>query len=134
MICPSCREQNPSEANFCVGCGARLAQSCASCGTVLPRGSRFCYGCGTAVAAVAGAPARSTSPESYTPKHLAEKIISSKSSLEGERKQITVLDDLPLDRVLSMARGSAAIPRSRVSRIRVIRSGVRRRARSIFCS
>jgi len=89
---------------------------------------------GTAVAAVAGAPTRSTSPESYTPKHLAEKIISSKSSLEGERKQITVLDDLPLDRVLSVARGSAAIPRSRVSRIRVIRSEVRRRARSIFCS
>ena len=57
MICPRRREQNPSEANFCVGCGARLAQSCASCGIVLPRGSRFCYGCGTAVAALAGTPA-----------------------------------------------------------------------------
>jgi class 3 adenylate cyclase len=34
---------------------------------------------------------RYTSPESYTPKHLAEKILSSKGALEGERKQVTVL-------------------------------------------
>ena len=31
------------------------------------------------------------SPDSYTPKHLAEKILNSKSALEGERKQVTVL-------------------------------------------
>jgi len=31
------------------------------------------------------------SPETYTPKHLAEKILTSKNSLEGERKQVTVL-------------------------------------------
>jgi len=29
--------------------------------------------------------------ESYTPKHLAERILTSKSALEGERKQVTVL-------------------------------------------
>ena len=28
---------------------------------------------------------------SYTPKHLADKILQSKSALEGERKQVTVL-------------------------------------------
>lgn len=32
-----------------------------------------------------------TSPESYTPKHLAEKILISRSAIEGERKQVTVL-------------------------------------------
>jgi class 3 adenylate cyclase/tetratricopeptide (TPR) repeat protein len=31
------------------------------------------------------------SPRDYTPKHLAEKILQSKSALEGERKQVTVL-------------------------------------------
>jgi class 3 adenylate cyclase/tetratricopeptide (TPR) repeat protein len=31
------------------------------------------------------------SPKSYTPRHLAEKILTSKSALEGERKQVTVL-------------------------------------------
>ena len=30
-------------------------------------------------------------PLSYTPKHLAEKILTSRSALEGERKQVTVL-------------------------------------------
>mgnify|MGYP003349828717 CR=1 FL=1 len=34
---------------------------------------------------------RFTSPGSYTPKHLAEKILTSRSALEGERKQVTVL-------------------------------------------
>ena len=34
---------------------------------------------------------RTASPESYTPKHLAEKILTSKAALEGERKQVTVL-------------------------------------------
>ena len=35
--------------------------------------------------------ARFSSPESYTPKNLAERILTSKSALEGERKQVTVL-------------------------------------------
>jgi hypothetical protein len=30
-------------------------------------------------------------PLFYTPKHLAEKILTSRSALEGERKQVTVL-------------------------------------------
>jgi class 3 adenylate cyclase/tetratricopeptide (TPR) repeat protein len=36
-------------------------------------------------------PARYASPEAYTPKHLAERILTSKATLEGERKQVTVL-------------------------------------------
>ena len=35
--------------------------------------------------------ARFASPQSYTPQHLAEKILTSRSALEGERKQVTVL-------------------------------------------
>jgi hypothetical protein len=37
----------------------------------------------------AGEPARS--PRLYTPAHLAEKILSSKAAMEGERQQVTVL-------------------------------------------
>jgi class 3 adenylate cyclase/tetratricopeptide (TPR) repeat protein len=33
----------------------------------------------------------SRAPRDYTPKHLADKILQSKSALEGERKQVTVL-------------------------------------------
>ena len=41
---------------------------------------------------MAPAPAdRFPSPESYTPKHLAERILTSKAALEGERKQVTIL-------------------------------------------
>jgi class 3 adenylate cyclase/tetratricopeptide (TPR) repeat protein len=41
--------------------------------------------------AQSGAASKFTSPSTYTPKHLAEKILTSKSALEGERKQVTVL-------------------------------------------
>jgi len=34
---------------------------------------------------------RFVSPDSYTPRHLAEKILTSRAALEGERKQVTVL-------------------------------------------
>src|SRR5215475_7627403 len=37
------------------------------------------------------APDQAREPLSYTPKHLAEKILTSRSALEGERKQVTVL-------------------------------------------
>jgi class 3 adenylate cyclase len=37
------------------------------------------------------APASERDPRDYTPKHLADKILQSKSALEGERKQVTVL-------------------------------------------
>jgi len=39
----------------------------------------------------ADSPGKYGTPESYTPKHLAEKILTSKAALEGERKQVTVL-------------------------------------------
>ena len=38
-----------------------------------------------------GTPPPARDPRSYTPKHLAEKILTSRSALEGERKQVTVL-------------------------------------------
>jgi class 3 adenylate cyclase/tetratricopeptide (TPR) repeat protein len=60
---------------------------CPGCGAANPSNHRFCGQCATALAG----PARFLSPESYTPKHLAEKILTSKSALEGERKQVTVL-------------------------------------------
>jgi class 3 adenylate cyclase/tetratricopeptide (TPR) repeat protein len=51
---------------------------------------KFCTECGAAVGARTAA-AVYTSPQHYTPKHLAEKILTSRGSLEGERKQVTIL-------------------------------------------
>ena len=87
MTCPRCQQDSPEHATFCPGCGTRLVRSCASCGTELPAGARFCLRCGQPV----GTLPRSTSPAFYTPNHIAEKILSSKSALEGERKRVTVL-------------------------------------------
>ena len=91
MTCPWCQQDNPTHARFCLGCGARLALACGSCGAELPGGARFCLQCGQAVVAGTAAAVRSPAPETYTPKHLAEKILTSKAALEGERKQVTVL-------------------------------------------
>jgi class 3 adenylate cyclase/predicted ATPase len=90
MTCPRCQQDNPPHARFCLGCGGRLALPCAACGAELPAGARFCLQCGHAVPA-GPAPARAPAPETYTPKHLAEKILTSRAALEGERKQVTVL-------------------------------------------
>jgi class 3 adenylate cyclase len=51
---------------------------------VLPPGARFCLECGRAVAA---APA----PASYTPRHIREQILAARGTVEGERKQVSVL-------------------------------------------
>src|SRR5713101_2612255 len=91
--CPQCNHENPPGARFCNGCGARAELACAGCGQVNALGSRFCSGCGTKLGdpEAARPGPRFTSPETYTPQHLAEKILTSKAALEGERKQVTVL-------------------------------------------
>jgi len=91
MKCLLCAQDNAAGSNFCRGCGARLGTTCASCGAELPADSRFCHKCGTPVGGETAAAARATSPASYTPKHIADRILTSKSALEGERKQVTVL-------------------------------------------
>jgi class 3 adenylate cyclase len=91
MQCPQCGHENSGDAKFCPECGRRLALTCGACATELPPGAKFCKECGLAVD-VATRPTRArVGAKSYTPKHLAEKILISKAALEGERKQVTVL-------------------------------------------
>jgi class 3 adenylate cyclase/tetratricopeptide (TPR) repeat protein len=91
MKCPRCQHENPPQARFCPECGTRLAPACAKCQSELPAGAKFCQQCGEPVASRAGAESRFATPETYTPKYLAEKILTTKSALEGERKQVTIL-------------------------------------------
>ncbi len=91
MQCPRCQHENPPDSRFCFECGSRLALACVNCGAELPPGVKFCNQCGQPVGTRSTARDRATAPEVYTPKHLAEKILTSKAALEGERKQVTVL-------------------------------------------
>jgi class 3 adenylate cyclase/tetratricopeptide (TPR) repeat protein len=104
-----------------MGCGAELGEVCAECGAALPDAARFCIECGAATAGAADAdpaspanhgPAASPAgggvqiagarrrtadssatpdPRSYTPRHLADRILKTRGAIEGERKQVTVL-------------------------------------------
>jgi class 3 adenylate cyclase/tetratricopeptide (TPR) repeat protein len=91
MKCHRCHHENRPQAKFCEECAAQLAPTCANCGGQLSATARFCPECAHPVTGGRDTQPRFASPESYTPKHLAEKILTSKSSLEGERKQVTVL-------------------------------------------
>ena len=71
-------------------CGASVTLVCTRCGTELPDGAAFCFSCGHALGTSAAA-APPVTPATYTPKHLAEKILVSRSAMEGERKLVTVL-------------------------------------------
>ncbi len=90
MKCPRCQHENPVGMRFCGQCAAPLASVCAACGTANSPENRFCGQC-AAPLSQAAAPPTFGSPQSYTPTHLAEKILTSKAALEGERKQVTVL-------------------------------------------
>jgi hypothetical protein len=89
MRCPQCGHENAVEMKFCGECGIRLAVLCRECGARNAPAQKFCGECGARLEA--GTSSRQHSPDVYTPKHLAEKILTSRTALEGERKQVTVL-------------------------------------------
>ncbi|MCZ6784170.1 MAG: zinc ribbon domain-containing protein, partial [Proteobacteria bacterium] len=93
MTCPGCSFENPEGMKFCGECGQALhiATDCPGCGFENPPGFKFCGECGVTLAPGGGPAAVERSPKDYTPKHLADKILQSKSAVEGERKQVTVL-------------------------------------------
>src|SRR5207253_1731020 len=89
MKCPRCQQESPAGQKCCGDCGARLTDSCLACGAANPPGQKFCGECGAALSP--GRARQLATPDAYTPKHLAERIIHSKAALAGERKQVTVL-------------------------------------------
>jgi class 3 adenylate cyclase len=98
MKCPNCQFENPDDMNFCGKCGAKLERVCPQCNFSNPAQYAFCGKCGYNLGILT-----KTSPkdlsfdeklekiERYLPKGLAEKIISQKDKIEGERKQVTIM-------------------------------------------
>ena len=91
MKCPKCQTDNPEGKNFCRECGAKLERLCPKCNSPNPLQSKFCGDCGCQLTRPEEAPPIDYSkPNSYTPKSLADKILTSRGSIEGERKLVTV--------------------------------------------
>jgi predicted ATPase/class 3 adenylate cyclase len=89
MVCPKCLTPALPGSTFCTECGARLESGCPGCGADNPAGARYCRACGKALEEPRAAQPRA--PAAYTPRHLAEKVLTSRTALEGQRKQVTVL-------------------------------------------
>jgi predicted amidophosphoribosyltransferase len=86
MKCPSCGHENREHAKFCEECArpVRAVRVCSKCGAELRPAAKFCDECATPTAS-AQPPTLERTPRSYTPKHLAEKILASRSALEDDR-------------------------------------------------
>ncbi len=92
MKCPKCQFNNPVEAKFCTKCRTSLELVCPGCGKRNPAESNFCMECARELQeSKAPAPVDYSKPQTYTPKSLADKILTARQSIEGERKLVTVL-------------------------------------------
>ncbi|MBC8178503.1 MAG: AAA family ATPase [Deltaproteobacteria bacterium] len=93
MKCPKCQFNNRVGAKFCKECGNKFELTCPQCENAYTPGAKFCDECGHAVQTPKkeAPPIVYDEPRSYTPKHLADKILTIRASIEGERKVVTVL-------------------------------------------
>ena len=115
MQCSNCQNINADAAKFCDECGELLGTRCHTCGAPNRHGAKFCGECNAVLPATSGIDAPSGKREwrssslkdaatttstsgprqpvakAYTPPYLAERILTTRSALEGERKLVTVL-------------------------------------------
>jgi class 3 adenylate cyclase/tetratricopeptide (TPR) repeat protein len=92
MNCPKCQFENREGARFCESCGTKMELVCPACGAKIPPDRSFCGDCGHDLREPSEPiPIDYSQPQSYTLKYLAEKILTTRSSIEGERKLVTVL-------------------------------------------
>jgi class 3 adenylate cyclase/tetratricopeptide (TPR) repeat protein len=91
MQCPKCGFENKPNKKFCTECATKLELRCPNCNFIVEAGEKFCGECAYDLRGPSGAPPIDYSqPQSYTPKHLKDKILTTRSSIEGERKLVTV--------------------------------------------
>src|SRR5215831_177802 len=87
MKCTACGHENREGAKFCRECAAPLgnATACPKCGTPSEKGQKFCDSCGHRLKDTSHLP--SPEPRSYTPSHLAERILAEQAAMESRGAQ-----------------------------------------------
>jgi hypothetical protein len=83
MKCPKCHFENPDGVKFCGGCGSKLEKPCPRCGHANPAQFKFCGECGHSLDQLSAPSVDYSTPQSYTPKFLADKILTTRSSMKG---------------------------------------------------
>ena len=98
MQCPKCQFENREGVKFCEECGAKFELVCPACKASIPHGRKFCGECGHNLTTPQEPVVKELSFDEkidkiqrYLPKGLTEKILSQRSKIEGERKQVTVM-------------------------------------------
>ena len=92
MNCATCGFENREGAKFCGKCRAKLLRLCVQCKSQNSPENVFCDECGGDLEEIKDPPPIDYSqPYSYTPKHLTDKILTTRSVIEGEQKLVTVL-------------------------------------------
>lgn len=111
MQCGSCQAENAETARFCADCGQPLSLSCPSCDAAVRAAQKFCAECGASLTTIHAAGAELSGVlATYTPVHLAQRILATRHSMRGEKKQVTVLFcDLVESTALAHAIGAEAM-------------------------
>ncbi len=98
MRCTNCKFDNPSKAKFCIECGSPIEFRCPNCSHITSANGKFCMECGFDLRQHNDKLQKQISFEDkldklqrYLPTGIANKILSQKNKLEGERRQVTVL-------------------------------------------
>jgi hypothetical protein len=89
VLCTKCSNDNPGDASFCEGCGAKLELVCPACKTLASPVARFCKKCGTALPATL--PNSHPVRPSESPIRVTADAGSAPEAIVGERKTVTAL-------------------------------------------
>jgi predicted amidophosphoribosyltransferase len=102
MKCPKCQAENPATKKFCYECGASLLKVCTQCGSEILPADKFCGDCGHQLSKPKEAPSSThATPQSYTPKYLAEKILTSRAARDDLYTAAIALMELLAAAILS---------------------------------